>query len=120
MGQFRFLIRHQDGRFTNSFDAVFGAEGVRCCTPVRAPQANALAERWVDTVRREVLDRTLIFGRQQSETVVAGSLWRTTTSIGHAARLAGLTAHGRPTDHSNWRHAGRASRSTGRFIHEYA
>jgi hypothetical protein len=37
-----------------------------CRTPVRAPQANVFAERWVGTVRREVLDRTLIFGRQQA------------------------------------------------------
>jgi hypothetical protein len=39
-------------------------------TPVRAPRANAYAERWVGTVRRELLDRLLIFGRRHLESVV--------------------------------------------------
>jgi putative transposase len=34
-------------------------------TPVQAPNANAIAERWVGTVRRECLDQLLIVGRQQ-------------------------------------------------------
>ena len=40
-------------------------------TPVRAPRANAYAERWVGTVRREVLDRTLVFGCRQLVSVLA-------------------------------------------------
>jgi hypothetical protein len=65
VGQFRFLIRDRDARFTDSFDAVFGSEGLQILrTPVQAPRANAFAERWVGTVRREVLDRMLIFGRR--------------------------------------------------------
>jgi putative transposase len=40
-------------------------------TPVRAPRANAYAERWVGTVRREVLDRMLIVGRRQLVSVLA-------------------------------------------------
>jgi putative transposase len=70
--QIRFLIRDRDARFIDSFDAVFGSEGVQILrTPVRAPRANAFAERWVGTVRREVLGRMLIFGRRQLEMVVA-------------------------------------------------
>jgi hypothetical protein len=40
-------------------------------TPVRAPRANAYAERWVGTVRRELLDRMLTFGRRQLLAVLA-------------------------------------------------
>jgi putative transposase len=72
VGQFRFLIRDRDAQFTAAFDAVFTAEGIRVLrTPVRAPRANAYAERWVGTVRREVLDRMLIFGCRQLRSVLA-------------------------------------------------
>ena len=69
---FRFLVRERGAKFTAAFDAVFAAEGTEVLpTPVRAPQANAYAERWVGTVRREVLDRMLIFGRRQLVSVLA-------------------------------------------------
>jgi len=72
VGLFRFLLRDRDTKFTAAFDAVFMAEGIRVLrTPVRAPRANAYAERWVGTVRRELLDRMLIFGRRQLVLVLA-------------------------------------------------
>jgi putative transposase len=72
VGRFRFLIRDRDTKFTAAFDAVFAAEGIEVLrTPVRAPQANAYAERWIGTVRREVLDRMLIFGCRQLQSVLA-------------------------------------------------
>jgi putative transposase len=72
VGWFRFLLRDRDTKFTARFDAVFAAEGIEVLvTPVRAPQANAYAERWVGTVRREVLDRMLIFGCRQLRSVLS-------------------------------------------------
>ena len=72
LGRFRFLLRDRDTKFTAAFDAVFAAEGIRVLrTPVRAPRANAYAERWVGTVRRELLDRMLIFGCRQLRSVLA-------------------------------------------------
>jgi len=72
VGRFRLLLRDRDAKFTAAFDAVFTAEGIRVLrTPVRAPQANAYAERWVGTVRRELLDRMLILGCRQLRAVLA-------------------------------------------------
>jgi putative transposase len=61
----RFLLRDRDSKFTRAFDDLWravGAEVIR--TPVQAPNANAVAERWVGTLRRECLDHLLITGRR--------------------------------------------------------
>jgi len=72
VAQFTFLIRDRDSKFTDTFDAVFASDGVRILrTPVRAPRANAIAERWIGTVRRELLDRMLIINRRHLEAALA-------------------------------------------------
>jgi putative transposase len=65
------LLHDRDSKFCDAFDAVFTAEGVKVVRlPFRAPRANAYAERWVGTVRREMLDHLLIFGPRQLERVM--------------------------------------------------
>jgi putative transposase len=67
----RFLIRDRDSKYSGPFDEVFGSEGIRIVkTPVRAPKANAIAERFVRTVRSECLDWLLILNRHHLERVL--------------------------------------------------
>ena len=62
----RFLIRDGAGQFVAAFDEVFRSDGATIIrTPPYTPVANAYAERWVGTVRRELLDRTLVWNRRQ-------------------------------------------------------
>ena len=57
----KFLIRDRAGQFTGSFGAVFQAEGIRIlANPPQAPRANAICERMIGTLRRELFDRLLI------------------------------------------------------------
>jgi putative transposase len=67
----RFLIGDRDSKYSGSFDEVFRSEGIRIVrTPVRASQANAVAERFVRTVRTECLDWLLILNRRHLEHVL--------------------------------------------------
>jgi putative transposase len=61
----KFLLRDRDSRFTVAFDAVFASERIRIlASPPRAPRANAICERMIGTLRRELLDRVLILNER--------------------------------------------------------
>ena len=121
LGRFRFVIRDRDAKFTAVFDAVFAAEAMKVLvTPVRAPRANAYAERWVGTVRREVLDRMLILGCRQLRSVLAEyadhyNAHRPHRALGQAPPLE-------PDEPVALAQAGRILRRDrlGGLIHEYA
>ena len=69
--QVRFLVHDRDAKFCHGFDEVFRSDGGEVLrTPVRAPTANAHAERWVRTVRAECLDWLLIVGRGHLDRVL--------------------------------------------------
>ena len=60
----RFLIRDRDGKFPGLFDTVLNDAGIEVVlSGVQMPRMNAIMERWVQTCRRELLDRTLIWNQ---------------------------------------------------------
>ena len=67
----RFLIRDRDAKYSGAFDEVFRSEGVRVIrTPIRSPKANAFAERFVKTARRECLDHLLVLSERHLERIL--------------------------------------------------
>ena len=90
----RFLIHDRDSRFGALFDQRMIRLGVtQIRTPFRAPRANAIAERWVRSVRAECLDHIFIFNERQlrrilNEYVAYFNCWRPHRSIGQVAPLA--------------------------------
>ena len=71
-GQFKFLVRDRDSKFTAAFDKVFAGNGTRVIkTPARSPRANSYAERFVGTLRRECLDHVLILGERHLRNILA-------------------------------------------------
>jgi putative transposase len=80
----RFLLHDRDAKFSGPFDQIVRSEGVRVITaPIRAPKANAVAERWVRTVRNESLDHVLVFGRKHLERVLRDYLTHYNTERPH-------------------------------------
>jgi putative transposase len=80
----RFLIRDRAGQFTDSFDAVFAAEGIRILrSPPQAPRANAICERLIGTLRRELLDQLLIINEHHLREVMTEYLQHYNTARPH-------------------------------------
>jgi putative transposase len=114
-----FLVHDRDSKFTRAFDEVFRSEGIRVIqTPIRAPQANAYAERFVRTVRAECLDWLLILGRRHLERVLRCYSEHYNRERPHRA-LALLPPQ--PTDSGRPPTAGAVQRRDrlGGLIHEY-
>ena len=67
----RALVRDRGSQFVDGFDEVFRTEGFKILkTPIRTPVANTFAERWIGSIRRELLDRTIIWNRKQLDRLV--------------------------------------------------
>jgi putative transposase len=115
----RFLIHDHDSKFAAAFDEVFRSEGIKVIhTPIRAPQANAYAERFVRTVRAECLDWLLIVGRRHLETV----LRIYTAHYNRERPYRGLALHPpEPPTATQQQNAGQIKRrdQLGGLIHEY-
>jgi putative transposase len=68
---FELLIHDSDTKFSRAFDEVFRSDGIEVIwTPIRAPNANAFAERWVRIVRSDCLARTITLRRRHLERVL--------------------------------------------------
>jgi putative transposase len=93
----RFLIRDRDSKYSGPFDEVFRTDGIRIVkTPVRAPQANAIAERLVRTIRAECLDWLLILNRRHLERVLRVFIEHYNTQRPHRALALQPPEPGRP------------------------
>ena len=67
----RALVRDHGSQFTRAFDEIFRTQGPKVLkTPLQTPVANAFAERWIATLRRELLDRTIIWNHQQLQRLI--------------------------------------------------
>jgi transposase InsO family protein len=118
----KFLIRDRAGQFTGAFDAVFTAEGIRIlASPPQAPKANAICERVIGTLRRELPGRLLIVNEHHLRRVLTEYLLHYNTGRPHRAlgQLAPAQAHTRPPQINLAEHRIRRKQVPGGLTHEY-
>ena len=118
----KFLIRDRAGQFTRSFDAVFIAEGIRILvSPPQAPRANAICERIIGTLRRELFDRVLIVNEHHLRRVLTEYLLHYNAARPHRAlgQLAPAQAGTRPPEINLAEHRIRRKQVLGGLTHEY-
>jgi transposase InsO family protein len=118
----KFLLRDRAGQFTDSFDAVFRAEGIRIlASPPQAPRANAICERIIGTLRRELLDQMLIVNEHHLRQVLTEYLAHYNTARPHRTlgQLAPAQADTRPPEINLAEHRIRRKQVLGGLIHEY-
>ena len=118
----KFLIRDRAGQFTSSVDAVFTAEGIRIlASPPQAPRANAICERVIGTLRRELFDRLLIVNEHHLRRVLTDYLRHYNTPRPHRSlgQLAPAQVHTRPPQINLTEHRIRRKQVLGGLTHEY-
>jgi putative transposase len=118
----KFLTRDRAGQFTESFDAVFTREGIRILgSPPQAPRANAVCERMIGTLRRELLNRMLIVSEYHLSRVLTEHLAHYNTARPDRAlrQLPPDHAHTRPPDIDLAEHRVRRKQVLGGLTSEY-
>jgi Integrase core domain len=118
----KFLIRDRAGQFTGSFDAVFTTNGIKIlASSPQAPRANAICERGIGTLRRELFDRVLIVNEHHLRRVLTEYLQHYNTARPHRSlgQLAPAQAHTRPPQINPAEHRIRRKQVLGGLTHEY-
>jgi transposase InsO family protein len=118
----KFLIRDRAGQFTACFDAVFTAAGITIlASPPRAPRANAICERMIGTLRREVFDRLLIVNEHHLRRVLTEYLRHYNAARPHRSlgQLAPAQADTRPPEINLAEYRVRRKQVLGGLTHEY-
>jgi putative transposase len=109
--RFTHLIRDRDAKFTGAFDAVFAAIGIDVLpTAPQAPRMNAIAERFVRTIRAECTDRMLIIGERHLRATLSEYVKHYNTGRSHQGHDMDLRAPmiDRPSSRSQPRQTGSA------------
>ncbi|MFE2094468.1 integrase core domain-containing protein [Streptomyces sp. NPDC059460] len=120
----RFLIRDRDSKFTQSFDALLADAGLTVVTTgIQIPRMNSVVERWIQTCRRELLDRTLIWNQRHllhalREFETFYNRHRPHRALGQAAPLRPLPEPTSVSAQIRYLEVGRRDRLSG-TLHEY-